>query len=401
MAEHIPFVTSDGTCALVQKLYPDSDVIRIPLTLAPKLAADLPKSCKIWLDAGVDGMHDLRHKVSSWNDLMKGFANFEKIGTSSYQAKPVTAEVEQFVNAILNKCMEQNPPPSWISVPQIPLKDTQRNKVNRALASATGRWRIESRFSGKLILPLVFTHQGQINKGRTPRVKEALRCYQESRADGFWVVDSTLADDSGSHTLRNRRFPAIVALHQELNASISSTIRIAGPYWGVNLVLWAKDLVDYPAIGVGSGYQFLLAGGQATSASSKVAIPLLRRRVGVGPQLEEWLETAITRLASAHPAHIELSAIKTHLPILLKELKEMQKQLPTLREPVRSRRQVAAFYKQWFDLIARAPKAGRSMALFQDLSAAYALGKSLQPLEDEGTARRPESVAEALMMICL
>ena len=36
------------------------------------------------------------------------------------------------------------------------------------------------------------------------------------------------------------------------------------------------------------------------------------------------------------------------------------------------------------------------MALFQDLSAAYALGKSLPDLPDEGTARRPEAVAEPL-----
>ena len=54
-----------------------------------------------------------------------------------------------------------------------------------------------------------------------------------------------------------------------------------------------------------------------------------------------------------------------------------------------------------FNLIAAAPKAGRSMVLFQDLSAAYALGKSLPDIEEEGTARRPESVVEPLMLSCL
>ena len=47
-----------------------------------------------------------------------------------------------------------------------------------------------------------------------------------------------------------------------------------------------------------------------------------------------------------------------------------------LGEPRRAREQVATFYKGWFDMIAAAPKAGRSMALFQDLSSAYALGSS-------------------------
>ncbi len=41
------------------------------------------------------------------------------------------------------------------------------------------------------------------------------------------------------------------------------------------------------------------------------------------------------------------------------------------------------------------------MALFQDLSAAYTLGKTLPDLDNEGTARRPEVIAEALMLICL
>ena len=62
---------------------------------------------------------------------------------------------------------------------------------------------------------------------------------------------------------------------------------------------------------------------------------------------------------------------------------------------------LAVFYKYWFDGIANVPKAGRSMALFQDLSAAYALGKSLPPLDDERSARRPEAVAEMLMLSCL
>jgi hypothetical protein len=103
--------------------------------------------------------------------------------------------------------------------------------------------------------------------------------------------------------------------------------------------------------------------------------------------LKLWLDDAISKLASSHPVHAEFSDIR--------------KRFTVLSQPERAREQVAGSYKQWFNAIASAPKAGRSMALFQDLSAAYALGKSLPDLPDEGTARRPEAVAEPLMLSCL
>ena len=252
--------------------------------------------------------------------------------------------------------------------------------ANRALAVATGKWKSSSGFAGRLILPLVLTHQEQVNGkvARNPKVQQAERCYHEAQADGLWVVDKSLTDDSGSATLRNKRFPGLIGLHDELDARITSKIRIAGPYWGLNLVLWARGLVDHPAIGIGSGYQSFLSGGHSNKPTTRIALPSLRRRVVVGPQLKVWLDKAISKLASSHPAHAEFSDIKKNFTVL--------------SEPERAREQVAKFYKQWFDIIAAVPKAGRSMALFQDLSAAYALGKSLPDLVDEGTARRPEAV---------
>ena len=79
----------------------------------------------------------------------------------------------------------------------------------------------------------------------------------------------------------------------------------------------------------------------------------------------------------------------------------MRKQLGLLSLPDRAREQVARFYKAWFSLLAAPPRAGRPLALFQDLSGAFALGRSLPEFEDEGTARRPESVVEPLMLNCL
>lgn len=318
---------------------------------------------------------------------MSGFPNFEKIGAAAYHAKPISSEVNAFVKAVMDKCATYRP--TWITVPQIPLvNDSSRNKINRMLATAAGRWKSNTGFSGKLILPILLTHQGQLSGKtmRNPKVKQAEWSYHEAGADGFWVVDSSLTDDSGSSTLR-KRFRAVMDLHQELNERIPSKIRIAGPYWGLSLVLWARGLVDHPAIGTGLGYQYFLAGSPGRQPKARLALPSLRRRVGVSPQFRIWLDTATTKLAASHPAHAEFI--------------EIRKQYPALSGLDTAREQVAKFYKHWFDLIANTPRAGRSMALFQDLSAAYTLGKSLHEIPDERTARRPEAVAEPLMLSCL
>lgn len=394
MADYIPFITSEDSGNLVNKVYSDAEVVRVPLDRVEKVRHLLPASSKVWLDPCVDGMDDLGarrsqpDKRNSWFDFMSGFANFEKIATPTYHAKPEASEVYAFVKEIMDKCAACKP--AWITVPQLPLvSGSDRNKINRVMAAATGNWKSGSGFPGRLILPLVLTHQKQVNRktARNPKVQQAERCYQEAQADGVWVVDMSLEDDSGSSTLGNKRFPGMIDLHEELNLRISPKIRIAGPYWGLNLVLWARGLVDHPAIGIGAGYRYFPVGLPGRQPSVKLALPSLRRRVGIRLQFRNWLDQASAKLGPSHPAHAEFSGIR--------------KDYTALSGSDRAREQVAGFYKQWFSVIAAAPKAGRSMALFQDLSAAYAFGKSLPDLADEGTARRPEAVAESLMLSCL
>jgi hypothetical protein len=395
VADYIPFITGEDSGNLVRKVYSDAEFVRVPLDRADKVRHLVPSTSKVWLDPCVDGMDDVEtrrsqsDKKNSWFDFMSGFANFEKIGTPAYYAKPDTSEVYSFVKAVMDKCAAYRP--AWITVPQFPLvSGSDRNRINRAMAEATGKWGSSSGFSGRLILPLLFTHQDQVNRktARNSKVQQAARCYRDAQADGLWVVDMSLTDDNGSSTLRNKRFPGVIDLHEELNVHISSKIRIAGPYWGLNLVLWARGLADHPAIGIGSGYQYFLAGRPyGRQPSTKLALPSLRRRVGIGRPFKNWLDQAIAKLGPTHPTHGEYSGIRKNYTVL--------------SESDRAREQVAVFYKQWFGVIAAAPKAGRSMALFQDLSAAYALGKSLPDLADEGTARRPEAVAEPLMLSCL
>jgi hypothetical protein len=399
MLNYVAFITSSKTLRLVKSIYNDAEIVRVSIDMAERLT--LPESSKLWIDPGVDGFDDLerrrprpdskdtdKEKTSAWYEFMKSIPGFESIGDPAFWLKPDQGETKQFVTKLLDQCAKHQP--AWITVPQLPIvDDSSRNKINRVLAKVTGNWKRSRGFSGRLILPLVFTNQNQINgkTQRNPKVEQAERCYHESQADGFWVVDASLTDDSGSRTLRNKRFPGIIALHQELNNKIPSKIRIAGPYWGLNLVLWVRGLVDHPLIGIGGNYQYHLAGGPSRKSNIRVAISPLRRRVGIA-QLDSWLVSALRVLGPAHPAR--------------GEFEKVQKQFSWLSDEDNARQQVARFYKTWVDLMASSPPAGRSIALFQDLSAAYALGKSLPDFaKTEETARKPESVAELLMLYCL
>jgi len=393
MANHIPFITSKKACDLVKSIYGDSEYVRVPAHGAADFCPLLASGFRLWIDPGIDGLDNLDQRRSTdtwpnpWYEFIKEFPHVATIADTSFHSKPDKKIVGKFVNAILTVCAKRKP--AWITVPQLPMVDnSDRNKINRAFAFAAGAWKSSSDYKGQLILPLVFTHQGQVNlkTARNNKVDLAEKYYRSAQASGLWVVDKSLVDDNGSKTLRNTRFPGIIALHEELNEKIPSRVKVGGPYWGMNLVLWVRGLIDYPAIGVGNSFQYHLSGGHSKQPKVKLALEPLRRRTGVG-QLRHWLDDALGVLGTAHPGYSEFAELKKHLNIL--------------RDPERARGQVAIFYKNWFDSLAATPQLGRSLALYQELSGAYALGKSLPEIPGEKTARRPESVAEALMLSCL
>lgn len=402
--KYIPFITSTKSLQLVKTIYPDASAVRIPLDLVQRLT--LPDGLKLWVDAGVDGLDDLAarrprtdriepKKIIStpWYDAMKKVEGFDRIGDPAFAEKPVPQVVKEFVNSILNSCLEYKP--ALITIPQLPLVDgCSRNKINRALAKATAEWRTSARatrdFSGRLIFPIILTHSNQTHAKteRNKKVEQAKRNYYESHADGLWVVDEKFSDEKGSKGLRSARITSLILLQQELNDEISTSIRIAGPYWGLNLVLWARGLIDFPAIGVGSTYRYHLSGNhkQGSTAAFRVALGPLRRRAQ-GANLKPWLDKTLKRLGAKHPAFAELELV--------------QKRLSFLKDTERAREQVANFYKAWLGEVGATPFSGRSLALFQDFSTAYAIGKSLEDIGDEGPARRPESIVEPLMLNCL
>jgi hypothetical protein len=277
----------------------------------------------------------------------------------------------------------------WVTVPQLPVVlGSSRNKINRQLAQASANWRALNRYGRKLIVPIVIRHSSQIRlkADRNKRIELARSCVELSGAAGLWIVDSTLNDQEGASTLE-ARIGNLLAFHQEiLEVLPADTTVIGGPYWALNLVLWCRGLVTHPAIGLGNAFQYQLPGGFPKPAKSRIALPSLKRLAIASIQLRTWLERVVHDMPKDDPSYSEFSSI-------LKQYSQLS---------IDGRQQVATFYRQWLSKMEAIPKPGRALAMYQDLSSAYVIGKSLHELPgEEGSARRPERTAKQLMLFCL
>jgi hypothetical protein len=392
MADHIPFIYSSKDCTILRKTYSDSLAVRLSLDTLSKVISHLPTGPLRWLDPAIDGIHRWKN-VSSVSDAYKihieRFAGHEQLTDPASQKAPNKDIVRQFVNAVLDECTKTIQP-DWLSVPQLPsVSDSSRNRINRCLAAAASEWKSAKRFAGKLILPVIITHIKQIQQkaDRNKRVELLTSCCELAKADGYWIVDCSLKDQEGAKPLENVRFPALINFHQEVSEAISKdAISVAGPYWGMNLILWARGLVRHPAVNLGKSYQYHLPGGKLPAGSERVALPPIKRWAVASPQLETWLGDVLKRIPKGDDAHSQFSEILHNFSHLMQD----------------SREQVASFYKSWFDKLASVPEPGRSLALFQDFSSAYVLGKGLRDLPArEGSGRKPSRVAKQFMVNCL
>jgi len=389
MASHVPFVHTIEDCRQLRAHYLDSKVIRVSLEAAKTVAPHLPGKDSVgrWLDAGFDGYPVAVHgKKGAIPSYIRTFDPDNVMGNAELRRRPQIDVVRPVIDRALSACMKLAA--SWLTVPQLPVADDgSRNQLNCTLAQATHDWKSRREFRGLLVLPLIFTAKDQL-KGRTQwrlKLRAARRCYDEATANVVWVVDSKLDDQEGRETFR-KRFDALIRFHQDLKEELPpKTTVVAGPYWGMNLVLWARGLCDYPAVSLGSGYRYYLAGGFRRAGSTRVALPPLRRCAIADRLLRDWLAETLQHLDPEDRAFKEFNALNSRFSLL------------TERDTARD--QVAGFYKRWFDKIASAPAAGRALALYQDLSSAYVLGKYLPSLPKSGRATlKPEKVAQDLML---
>jgi hypothetical protein len=392
-ADYIPFVNTASDCDIAKKLYADAAVMRISLESAEKTCPNLPIGPKRWLDPVIDGLHqkDVSKFSESYAKHISRLTGYEQIASPPFQAAPQKQVVQQFVSRALDLCNQQAP--DWISIPQLPiLNDASRNKINKMFAESAKIWKQERGFLGKLILPAIFTNQQQINKKteRTKRLNVILASLTVAGANGVWMVDSSLSDQEASNTFDNR-FLKLRSLHEELNAMLGDdAITIGGPYWGMNLVLWARGLIRFAGIGLGNSYKYNIPGVKLSQGNVRVALVPLRRWSTANPKLRPWLLATVKALSAAgDPNAAEFSVIE-------KELSRF------LQVPAIARLQIATFHRDWFHKFSALPPAGRALALYHDLSSSYVLGRSLADLPTEqGTARKPYRVQQQLMMNCL
>ena len=392
MADYIPFVNSDNDLVRLRTYYDQPIVVRVALANLPALRKRDIERYPLWVDTEIDGYHHLLEGGKVWPDWMQYVSQLDGVnilGDVSFIRRPDSARVGTFVTSAMEKCRESAS--TWITIPQMPMiRDSARNKINVMLAEATASWRAEHNFGGKLVLPVVFTHQEQL-KGRTqwtPKLKIVQKCYDIVKPDIVWIVDSDLSDWKGSARFTDR-FHSLIGFHTDVRDRLPEVKIVAGPYWGMNLVLWARKLCDYPAVTLGYGFKYRISGGyRGMDPIATVALPPLRRLARHTGELGSWLDAAMEGLDQSDEAYREFRRIRDSF----EQLKDYEV----------ARNQAAKFYGEWIRRLCAIPPDGRSLALFQELASAYVLGKKMEKLpKEESPGRDAGKVAEQLMLHCL
>lgn len=309
--DYIPFLNSKGDCELFKKHFPDAKLCRITLDrIEFTQCLTTPDQC--WIDVGFDGFSQpLSARGEKWANYAKQFGDTGFLLEPTFVEKPIEAKLRPLVNQMLDLAWTKKP--GFLSVPQFPHVDgIANNKLNRLLAGLAAEWRTKTGAKTKFILPIIFTNQKQLvgKTERAPKVKLAASLITRSGAEGYWSVDCSLDDQKGTGNFDKERFPSIINFFAELNELASCTLRIAGPYWGLNLILWARGHASHFAIGLGSTYNHHVSGGFARKTKVRVAVACLRRWVIANNELEVWLGHAAAKLPSGSPERSELDALK-------------------------------------------------------------------------------------------
>lgn len=391
MIPHVPFLRSNLDLAIYKDHYIDAPFVRIALDKIQYLTS-LPKPETAWIDLGFDGVPSL--KTPRDDDKYQAFINrhgdIRFANDAAFQLKPDVKRLTVPVEAMLDEALAFNP--GFISIPQLPQEDdVGPNKVNRLLASIAGDWRSKRKAKVCLILPVIFTSPKQLTKktDRNPRIKQICSLIERSEADGIWSVDASLDDQRGVAKFETERFPGIIDFFEEFGNACKVSHVIAGPYWGLNIVLWARGLITHLAIGLGSTYTYHCPGGfRPNTPNARIAIACLRRWVNISFELRSWLEETRDKLATGSPERLEVESLLLAFPGL--QTREAGK------------KQIARVYREWLNKLGAMSASGRALGLYQDLSSAFVTGRTLQEFPPaELSARRPERVAQQLMMNCL
>lgn len=395
MKEFIPFVRSRTDCEILNRAYAGVSMVRVTLEDIEPIAAGLPAGVERWIDPGVDGLHHYLHKEppAEFPAYLQRFDRCEQILQIDL-SRPDRPAVRAFVFSVLDQCLRHKP--RWITLPQLPVvDDASRNKLNRLLAELTHEWCDESGFDGQFVLPLIFTKRDQL-RNRTQwksKIDLALACMQLSGAEHLWTADASLSDESGAASNKDR-LPANVQFHRELRDALSASIRpltlIGGPYWAMNLILWARGLIDLAAVSLGSLYTYCLSGIPTLprEGTTHLIIPFLKRRAYISDALKQWLDDTLDRLEPQSPEHNQVLGIRENFDLLTDETV--------------AARHTAGFYRDWLGHLVDIDASARPLDLYEDFSAANKLGSKLTRIPITADRRQDAGlVARQLMLACL
>ncbi|WP_417377067.1 hypothetical protein [Gimesia maris] len=423
-SEYIPFISSKKDKKRFDQLFSDSVCARIRLNLESEITKLSEDNIPLWIDSTFDGFSffqdtkksggfedylterekydkkggafeprrndfiDLMAKIDSQRD--KEIKSADLFCNNEFRQKPNQTKVNIYVSRLLDYCYQYEP--ECISVPQIPVSEgTELNKINNSLVKASIAWRDNSHFNGQLILPLIFTKRAHM-KGKVewrPKVDKAIQHCRNLNLQGMWVVNTDIEDWKGS-TAQTKAFSSLVEMHQYIREHLPENVKkIAGPYWGLNLVLWSRNLIDYPAMNLGTSHKYYLPGSLSKSGNTRMPLIPLRRLAVVSAELREWLASTIKKLDESDENRKIFSELEKKFDFFLSRSENAQYE-------------IAKFQKQWFKSIQSKKRESRAITLFQDLSEAYALGSRLEDLPaDEKPGKKPGAIAEHLMLQCL
>ena len=276
---------------------------------SPRSRPSLPNTVPLWIDPAFEGL-SLKPKArgDEWQAFIKTYPGHDKFEDANFLVRPQKTDVQAFVDRLMNDCIAHKP--SRITIPQFPVDlNTPPFKLNRLLAEAAMKWRTTTNKQVELILPVVFTHQTQLaNKAARNKVLSHIKsCLSRGQFEGLWSVDSSLADQDGAGTFDDR-FKCIIKFFEEVREIVGPTKHLtAGPHWGLNLVLWARGLVNHPAIGLGFAFQYHVHGGKSYKPKTRVALAPLRRWATYSSELKQWLTDNIPLTPPGSSAHKALS----------------------------------------------------------------------------------------------
>lgn len=405
-ADYIPAIRTKTDGETAQRLMNDAP---LALVSGPSpVDVSLHRDTKIWIDSRFDGFEFIfgneralwENDSPGWFSWITSLPRFSAISTEGDAATAKQPVFNELVTAALDKLAESNP--YAISVPQVPYNTNSiRNRINKKLAKAAGEWKVKSWPQGTLILPVVFEH-GDAYRNLSacrPRIKAIQQAFDASQAEGVSVVHAGFDDLGGTGNMDREKFPSLIQFHELLNESLPrNTLRFAGPYWGLNLILWARGLIDAPIVSCGSGYRHYLPipnRSPRQQGRPRIAIPPLRRWYPVSKDLQSWLESASGKLARGSNARETIDRLASSMSSFLG---------PAGRTPARN--QTCKFYSEWLREISAIKSEGRSLYLFQDFSSAVVNGSHIGlKLPKHGalssSARDPGFIAQQFLLQCL